>query len=454
MRKIAIIGGGGVRTPLLLHGLAQAQQFLETGEVVLFDIDPNRTDVIARLGPEVLRRLNGGFQIRTTANLEDAVHDADFVVNSLRAGGMAGRARDEHIAIEHGLAGQETTGPCGAAMALRTIPIALEYARTVERVAPAAWFINFTNPAGLITQALLSRTAVRVVGICDTPVELFHRIADTIGEPYHDCEFDYAGLNHLGWIRSIRLRGEDITERILGDTELLRLLYPADLFDPKLIQTLRLIPTEYLFFYYGQRKAYRNQVQAGTSRGAELQRLNQDLFQQLEAAKEDKAAFALYREYLMRRNASYMKLEGEGGSAFRGMKDDQDPFDLATGYHRIAVDVMTALVSDKQRSIVVNVANRGAIEELEDDDVVEVPCQVNRDGVCPLHTGRLPDSVRGLVESVKAYERTTIEASLRCSRALAQLALLEYPIVGQWDVAGEVLHSLCEGDPQGLGYLR
>ncbi|MBV9404030.1 MAG: hypothetical protein JO211_01705, partial [Acidobacteriaceae bacterium] len=168
MRKIAIIGGGGVRTPLLLHGLAQAQQFLETGEVVLFDIDKNRTDVIARLGREVLRRLNGGFQIRTTANLEDAVHAADFVVNSLRAGGMAGRARDEHIAIEHGLAGQETTGPCGAAMALRTIPIALEYARTVERVAPAAWFINFTNPAGLITQALLSRTAVRVVGICDT----------------------------------------------------------------------------------------------------------------------------------------------------------------------------------------------------------------------------------------------------------------------------------------------
>jgi 6-phospho-beta-glucosidase len=156
----------------------------------------------------------------------------------------------------------------------------------------------------------------------------------------------------------------------------------------------------------------------------------------------------------MRRNTSYMKLEGEGGSAFHLAKEEQDPFETATGYHRIALDVMTALVSEEPREIVVNVANRGAIDDLEANDVVEVPCDVDRSGARPRRIGRLPDSVRGLVESVKAYERAAIEAALRSSRKLAQLAMLEYPIIGQWDLAGELLHSLSESDPQGLGYLR
>jgi 6-phospho-beta-glucosidase len=386
--------------------------------------------------------------------LVKAVKNADFVVNSLRVGGMSRRALDERIAIEHGLAGQETTGPGGAAMALRTVPVALLCAKTVERVAPQACFVNFTNPAGLVTQALLNNTTIRVIGICDTPAELFHRIAVALGEPYNELSFDYAGLNHLGWIRRIRLRGKDITSRILSNSALLQKLYSSDLFDPALIQTLGLIPTEYLFFYYSQRKAYSNQMRAGASRGEELQRLNEDLFRELKAIEQDDQALAIYRAYLMRRNASYMKLEGEAGSAFRAAEEEQDPFETATGYHRIALEVMTALVSEKPKEIVVNVANRGAIEDLQADDVVEVPCDVDRSGAHPRQVGRLPNSVRGLVQSVKAYERTTIEASLRSSRRLAQLALLEYPIVGQWDLAGEVLESLCGSDPQGLGYLR
>ncbi len=238
MRKVTVIGGGGVRTPLLLYGLAQAQHFLEIGEVTLFDVDSERTNVIARLGREILRRLDAKFEIRTTLRLEQAVEGTDFVVNSVRVGGMSRRASDERIAIENGLAGQETTGPGGAAMALRTVPVALHCARTVERFAPQAWFINFTNPAGLITQALLNNTALRVIGICDTPVELFHRIAQALREPYSDLRFEYAGLNHLGWIRRVSLRGEDVTRRILSDNALLQQLYSSNLFDPALIQTL------------------------------------------------------------------------------------------------------------------------------------------------------------------------------------------------------------------------
>ena len=453
MRKIAIIGGGGVRTPLLIYGLAQSQESLKTTELTLYDLDEARTGTVARIGREIVRRMGAGFQIRGTTRLEEAVEGADFVLSSIRVGGMAARARDERIAIEHGLAGQETTGPAGAAMALRTLPVTLGHAKMVERVSPHAWFINFTNPAGLITQALAQNTSLKVIGICDTPSELFHKIATALGAPAADVVCDYAGLNHLGWVRRVHLRGQEITEQLLGDTKLLRSLYPAGLFDPALIQALRLIPTEYLFFYYSQRKAYRNQLRAGASRGEELQQMNGGLFDRL-STQADSEALATYTSYLQQRNASYMKLEGLGGSAFSPVENEPNPFELATGYHRIALDVMNGLLSDRPREIVLNVMNRGAIEDLEADDVVEVPCDVDKAGAHPRHTGHLPDQVRGLTLSVKAYERTAIRASMEGSRAWAQLALLEYPSIAQWEIAGEVLSSLMAADSEGLRHLK
>jgi 6-phospho-beta-glucosidase len=246
------------------------------------------------------------------------------------------------------------------------------------------------------------------------------------------------------------LRGEDVTRRLLDDAELLRRIYPADLFDPMLIRTLGLIPSEYLFFYYSQRKAHDNQVRAGASRGEELQRLNAELYQQLWCG----AGLEAYRAYLLRRNASYMKLEARGESAFGAAEDHYDPFETATGYHRIALEVLTGLVSETGREVVLNVSNHGAIPELEPDDVVEVPCRVSRAGAEPQPTGPLPKPVRGLVESVKAYERTTIRAALAGSAALAQLAMMECPIIGQWELAGKLLASLTAADPEYLGYLK
>lgn len=440
-----------MRTPLVIYGLAHAK--LGVSEVVLFDTDLERAETIASLGAEILRSFDRPFEIRTSSNLREAAQGAQFVLNSVRVGGMSARARDERLAIGYGLAGQETTGPGGAAMALRTLPITLNHARIIEQLAPDAWFINFTNPAGLITQALTQSTQLKVIGICDTPMELFHRIAMALGEPQFEMAFEYAGLNHLGWVSSVYLRGTDVTKRLLDDVELLRQLYPSGLFDPKLIQTLRLIPTEYLFFYYSQRRAYRNQLQAGATRGEELQRLNDGLFRQL-AAENGPQALQTYRSYLSRRNASYMKLEGQGGSAFAPLQHEDDPFETATGYHRIALDVMRGLTSERPLALVLNVKNAGSIDGLEDDDVVEVLCDIDRHGPKPRRAGRLPDSVRGLVQSVKAYERTIILAALAQSAATAQLALLEYPIVGQWEIAKEVIQELIRNDPQHLGYLH
>jgi 6-phospho-beta-glucosidase len=439
--KIALIGGGGVRTPLLIHGLAESG--IEISELALYDVDGRRAGLMAGLG-----RILADFQVTPCERLEAAVESASCVFSSIRVGGITARARDERIAIEHGFAGQETTGPGGAAMALRTVPVVLEQARIVERIAPDAWYVSFTNPAGLIAQAIASHTSLRAIGICDTPSELFHRIAAALGGPV-ECE--YAGLNHLGWVRRVWKHGVDITSQLLGSEALLRKLYPADLFEPELIRTLGLIPTEYLFFYYCHRKALRNQVRAGATRGSEIERLNHDLFTELAMAGPNEG-LEIYRQYLMRRNASYFKIEAESGTAFASYGEQPDPFAAVTGYHRIAVEVLRGLFGTSATEAVVNVPNRGAIDDLADEDVVEVACSISPAGAIPKRFGRLPESVRGLVLSVKAYERTLIRSAFEKSRPLAQRALLEYPIVGQWEPAGEVLSSLIAADPD-LAYL-
>jgi len=451
-RKVTLIGGGGVRTPLLIHGLAHSQDALGTSEFALYDVDRARAEAMAKIGREIAARAGVGFPIETYSSLEEAARGAEFIFHSIRVGGIAARARDERLAMDHLLAGQETTGAGGAAMAFRTVPVILEQARVVETAAPAAWFISFTNPAGLITQALALHTRIRSVGICDTPMELFHSIAEGLGRPLAEFEFDYAGLNHLGWIRRVLLRGEDITAQLLDDPALLKRLYPAPLFDPALIRALGLIPSEYLFFYYSQRRAYENQVRNGASRGEELLRLNHQLFAEL-AAQTPAQAVGTYRRYLLRRNASYLKVEAEAKSAFTVCDDSSDPFETATGYHRIGVDVITALRSESGREVVVNTPNRGAIADLEPDDVVEVPCRISCGGLEPKSCGRLPESVRGLVLAVKAYEREAVRAAVEKSPARAELAMLEYPLIGQWELARSLRRAMAQHDPEFLGYL-
>jgi 6-phospho-beta-glucosidase len=452
-RKVSIIGGGGVRTPLLIHGLLRAQTLLNIDELHLFDVDARRAELMATLGREIAKDLGVDARVAAAASIEAAVEGSDFVLSSLRIGGMAARARDERIAIQEGLAGQETTGPGGVAMALRTVPVALEHAQIVERLAPRAWFINFTNPAGLITEALLQRTKLRVIGICDTPAELLHKIVHVLKEPLSDVQCEYAGLNHLGWVRRVLVRGEDVTPQLLKNEQALRQLYHAELFDPLLIRTLNLIPSEYLFFYYSQRKAYRNQVSAGASRGEELLRLNAGLFSQLQAETPHQA-LATYRRYLMQRNASYLRLEAEAGTAFRTHQGEPDPFDAPTGYHKIAVEVMSGLVSDQPRTVVVNARNGNSIDDLAPDNVVEVPCQISAAGVIPVRVGRLPESVRGLVLAVKAYELSAIRAVIEKSWPIAMLAMLEYPIIGQWEIAESLRHLWTAADPEHLSYLK
>ncbi len=435
--KLTVIGCG-LRTPLLLHALVHSD--LRVTELALFDTERSRADLMLAMG----RAIAGGhpLKLQAPATLEAAIEGSAFVISSIRVGGLERRAADERISLAHGFAGQETTGPAGFAMAFRTVPVSLEHARLVQRLAPDAWIINFTNPAGLITQAISSHVTSRVIGICDTPAELFFRISLLLGEPREDVECDYVGLNHLGWVTEVRARGREVTGEVLaGDLDR---LYPAPMFAPDMIRTMRLIPTEYVFFYYCQRMALENQLKVGATRGEEILNMNSRVLQELQSAfmtGQPREALRIYVRYLNRRNGSYLKLEGSGQSAFEEGDHDWDAFQGETGYHRIALDVLRALTGTAPARIVLNVVNAGAASDLHAEDVVEVPCQVTSSGAVPPPTIRVPDAVKGLVVAVKEYERATIRAALTPAQEMSTLALFLNPIVGDWELARELVSA-------------
>lgn len=444
-RKVAFLGGGGVRTPLVVFGINESAKKLDAEELVLYDIDAQRAEMVARLGREVVRSVGGALRISVARTPEEAVDGASFVLNSVRVGGIGTRAHDERSAMQCGYPGQETTGPGGVAMGQRTIPIAIEQARMVERIAPLAWTINFTNPAGLITQAVAHHSNARVIGICDTPTELLHRIQTALGASAADVVCEYVGLNHLGWVRRVLLRGEDVTTRILYDDSMLSQLYSAPLFDHDLIRALGLIPTEYLFFYYSRRRALENQRKQGSTRGEQIAQMNGALMQQLMkllSAGNESAALQAYIDYLNLRSGSYMKLEGEGKSAFDGSVPNEDPFRAASGYHRIALQVMNALSSEDMDRVIVNVRNGNTVPEIEPGDIIEAASHIRREHVKPIAVGPLPEAVRGLVLAVKAYERAAIEAAMSGSERDLRKAMLLYPSIGEWEPSAELLKTM------------
>lgn len=449
--KICLIGGGGIRTPLVVYGINDIAKDLGVTELMLYDPDEMRVKLMAELGRAVVAREKGSLKITVASRVEEAIEGSSFVINSIRVGGIGTRAADERATIKHGYPGQETTGPAGAAMALRTIPVVIEQARLVEKLSPKAWIVSFTNPAGLITQAITSHTNAKVVGICDTPTELIHNLTNGLGATPDEIRCEYVGLNHLGWLRRITLRGEDITRRILADDALLRQAYVTDLFDPNMIRELGLIPTEYLYFYYCRRRALTNQIASGACRGAEVEVLNNALIETLSSllAKGDKAgAIAAYEAYLNRRSGSYMRLEGSGGSAFDADATFHiDPFRVASGYHVIAMDVIRALSSDTPRRLIVNTHNRGTLKDLPDDDIIETTCQISHAGIVPEPLGELPDEVKGLVCAVKAYERAAIRAALgddtvTDTRLAQRKALLIHPAIMEWEATDPLLRDI------------
>ena len=434
--KITLIGGAGVRTPLLVHGLAGLGGNVRLDELALWDIDPERVKIMKRVAESMGQR--SGLRARLTAysSPERALEGADYVITSIRVGGIDARVKDEAIALAHGLVGQETVGAGGFACAMRNLNAMLEYAHLIERVAPRATVINFTNPVGIISQGLLNHTGVDVIGVCDTPLETFEAIAHALNRSPFGLRFDYLGLNHLGWVRSIRDEaGAELLTAVLSSPEIIQKCYRSGLFPPAFIQQLGLLPTEYLYFYYFPEAAFKNTKRSGQTRGQAIASMNTRLFQELAQAPESKL-IQIYEDYLRERNASYFSIEATAGE---WRKENQELYSEFSGYERIALLVLQALHAESPSLIPLTIRNGKALETLDADDAVELPCEVSSRGVHALAVGDAPEAVRPLLLQVKEYERLTVRACVEHSRELALAALEKNPLVGRPDVARQVL---------------
>ncbi|MFZ0885411.1 MAG: hypothetical protein WAN14_18565 [Candidatus Acidiferrales bacterium] len=434
--KITLVGAAGVRSPLLVHGLAGLSSEVRVDELAFWDTDPERVTIMKKVAEAMGKR--SGLRARLTAysDPERALEGADYVITSIRVGGIDARIKDETIALAHGLVGQETVGAGGFACAMRNLGVMLEYARLIERVAPRATVINFTNPVGIISQGLLNHSGVNIIGVCDTPLETFEAIAHALDRTPFGLRFDYLGLNHLGWVRAIcDETGAELLPKVLSSPEIIQKCYRHGLFPPKFIQELGLLPTEYLYFYYFPETAYKNTKQSGQSRGQAIAAMNVRLFQNLAQAPESKL-IEIYEDYLRERNASYFSIEATAGER---RKENQELYSEFSGYERIALLVLEALHAGTPSSIPLTVRNGGALEDLNADDAVELPCEVSARGVRVPPVGRAPDAVRPLLLQVKEYERLTVRASVEHSRKFALAALEKNPLVGRQDVAQQVL---------------
>jgi 6-phospho-beta-glucosidase len=412
--KISVIGGAGVRTPLLVHGLTHSD--LPIDEIALYDADRERLPIIGG----VAAAMSAGARVATCESVGECVGGAEFVFTSIRVGGLERRISDEGASQRHGIAGQETVGPAGFAMASRTIPPMVDYAREISRAAPHAWIVNFTNPVGMVTEAMRTVTS-RVIGICDTPTELFEEVALALGLRSERCYFDYFGLNHLGWLREVYSDGEPQLIRLWDDPEQLKSIYRVPLFDPRELRELRLLPTEYVYYYNQPQRAFLNVQRAGQTRGEAIALLTQTLFERLREPGADQVG--LYNAYLSARSAGYMQIET--GGAPRAASPAAD----LSGYDKIALSVVRAIHFNANAIVPLSVANRGNIPDLFDADVVEVPCLVNANGALPLHVGPVPAPVRPLLMRVKEYERRTVAAALARSAERARDALASNPLV-------------------------
>jgi 6-phospho-beta-glucosidase len=421
MLKVAVIGGGSTYTPELVNGfLARLEQF-PLDELWLMDIDEERLKVVGGFARRMVEAKGAPFKVILTTDQREAVKDASYVTTQLRVGQMEARRRDEYLGLRHGLIGQETTGVGGMAKALRTIPVILRIAADMRELsAPGATLVNFTNPAGLVTQALSKYAPdVPAVGVCNVPITTRMHIIESLEkatgkkiDPDH-TELKTLGLNHLSWHRGFTVEGEDVWPQVIEG-------YIADLknetdpeWDPRTIEVLRMMPNYYLQYFYHTDKKLKSQEKWPPSRAEEVIEVEKDLLR--EYADPD------LREPpadLMKRGGAY--------------------------YSTVATQLLNAHYNDLGETHVVNTTNNGAVKEWPADWVLEIPSTVRKSGITPLPAEPLPQSCFGLIAAVKAYELLTVEAAVHGDREAAYQALLVHPIGPKADKVQAVLDDLLE----------
>ena len=435
--KLTIVGGGGFRVPLVYGALLEKAERLKLDEIVLHDIDADRLERIGHVLDGLAREHGAKLPFRTTTDLVDAVEGTDFVFCAIRVGQLEGRVVDEDVPLGMGVLGQETTGPGGICFALRTIPVMVRLAETIAKHAPNAWLINFTNPAGMVTEAVQQVLGDRAVGICDSPSGLCRRVAAALDRDAGELWFDYFGLNHLGWLRGVRdAAGGPLLDTLLEDEERLLGFEEGRLFGGEWLRSLGMIPNEYLYYFYYAADTV-SAIRSGNPRGAFLLEQQRAFY-----ARSGGDALADWRATRHDRERTYM---AEARSA-AGDESEHD-HDANAGYESEAMAVLEAIALNSRSVLILNTANRSSLPFLDERAVVEVPCVVGRAGPVPLAIGQVPAHARALVETMKDVERTTIDAALLGSRELAIKALALHPLVPSVTTARSIFDGYRERLP-------
>ncbi|MEA2621274.1 MAG: 6-phospho-beta-glucosidase [Chloroflexota bacterium] len=410
--KIAVVGGGSTYTPELVEGFARRSEQLPIDELVLYDIDPTRREVVGGLAGRMLARSGWSGRLVTTGDRDAALDGANYVLIQLRVGGQQARLVDETLPHRFGAIGQETTGPGGFAKALRTVPVVLELAEAVARLsAPGAWIVDFTNPVGIVTQALLN-DGHRAIGLCNVAIGLQRRMAARFDVAPERVALEHVGLNHLSWERAITVDGIDrLPELIERDADWLGEMVgvPGDL-----VRTVKALPSYYLRYYYETDRVLREQLD-GHTRAQEVIDIEAQLIE-------------LYRDPAL--DTKPELLEHRGGAY----------------YSEAAAQLIASLNGGTGDVQVVDTLNNGALPDLPDGAVVEIPAWIGKDGAVPLRLAPLSPDMRGLVQQVRAYEELTIQAAITGDRSAALRALLANPLVGRWSMAVPLLDALLDAN--------
>jgi 6-phospho-beta-glucosidase len=412
--KLTVIGAGSTYTPELVSGLARERDRLDVRKLVLHDIDPERRGVVGGLAQRILDHQGYAGTLEITGDLDRALDGAGAVLIQIRVGGQAARLKDETIPAACGCVGQETTGAGGLGKAMRTVPVVLEIAaRARELAGPEAWIVDFTNPVGIVTRALLDQ-GHRAVGLCNVAITFQRQIAAFLGLAPGRVLVDQVGLNHLTWIRAVWVDGRDVLDEVIeahGDALAHEIGLPRTLIDD-----LGALPSYYLRYFYAEREVVQEQrmVPPRAQTVAEIERTLLDLYR--DPALHEKPAL----------------LEQRGG-AF---------------YSEAATQLVASLVADTGDVQIVDVRNGGALPGLAEDDVVELPARVGAEGPAPLPQPPLAPELLGLVQHVAAYERLAAQAALTGDPHTARLALLANPLVREYRLADGLLDRLLDAERQ------
>ncbi|MFA9494857.1 MAG: 6-phospho-beta-glucosidase [Candidatus Bathyarchaeota archaeon] len=421
--KVAVIGGGSSYTPEIINGFLGKIETFPVKELWLMDISRERLDIVGKFAQRMVKEKGSPFKVHLSSDRRKAIEDAQYIITQLRVGGMAARREDEYLGRRHGLIGQETTGVGGMAKALRTIPVILSIAQDIKEVSSDALLVNFTNPAGLNTEAL-ARFApeVQTVGVCNVPITTKIRILKNIGYniSHEHAQLNTLGLNHLSWHRGMTVDGEDVWPQVLekyieGHFE----DPPHVIFPAEMIRSLRVLPNSYLQYYYFTEKKLKEQEKWPPSRAEQVIEIEANLLRQYSEPYRTEPP-----DDLMKRGGAH--------------------------YSTVATQLLDAHYNDLDETQILNVPHNGSISGYPGDWVLEMPCKVNRNGVKPIKADPLPSACYGLLASVKNYELLTVKAAVYGDRDVAYQALLAHPLGPSADKVEAVLQDLLKTN---RGYL-